>query len=129
MSNHNADGAIVHGVDSVNVEGRRLQNAGGEYDFVEQRAVVRVGGGRRHAPASAVDRLTDGGSIIVLNEFSSSDRVLEEGVPTNSDVAVIFPLVGISDLGIEGGDLGHRLFFGVVAHPRTAENVVAHCRE
>ena len=45
------------------------------------------------------------------------------------DVAVVLPFVGISDLGLEGGDLGHGLFFGIVTHPRPAQNVVAHGRK
>src|ERR1700733_9183678 len=102
MADDHADGAIVHGINGIHIESRWLENSGGEYDFVQQRIVISVGGRRRHAPASAVDGLADLQAVVFFHEFSSSDHVFEKCVPANLNVAVILPLVRISDLGIEG---------------------------
>src|SRR6266567_2739605 len=53
----NADRTIIKGIYRIHVECRRLKDAGGKHNFVKQRVVVGIRGGRSHSPAAAVGRL------------------------------------------------------------------------
>src|SRR5205823_10821451 len=55
----NADRTIIKRIYRIHVECRRLEDAGGKHDFVQQRVVVSIRGGRSHSPAAAVGRLAD----------------------------------------------------------------------
>ena len=85
MADDHADGSVVHGVGEVHAEGRRLQDAGGKDDFVHQRVVVGVGGGRGHAPAAAVDGLADLGPVIGNHKSRAGDEVFEVVVAVDLD--------------------------------------------
>src|SRR5436309_1431651 len=85
-------------ISGVDGEGRRLEDAGGEDDLVQERVVVRVAGRRRHAPAAAVGGLADGATLVVDHEPSSLDHVLpERRVAADADVRVVFPFVRVAD--------------------------------
>src|ERR1017187_5525800 len=129
MADDHPDRAVVDGVGGVVIKARRLQDAGGENDLVPERVVVGVRGRRRHAPAAAVHRSADCEAVVFHDEMSAGEIVFEESTGADIDRAVVLPVVGIADLGIEGGDLGHRSLLGLVAHPRAAENVVPHSQK
>ncbi len=65
VADDHADAAEVHRRIDLEVEERRLQDAGREVDVVERRAVVGVDGGRRHAPLLLVHRLAQLGVFVV----------------------------------------------------------------
>jgi hypothetical protein len=58
VADHRADCAVIHCVIRVDVEERRLKNAGWKRDFVVGRAVLRVDRLRKHVPAPAFHRLS-----------------------------------------------------------------------
>ena len=57
VANDDADRAVVVGIGCLRVKSRWLQDSGGEDNLVQQRIVVGVGGGRRHAPATCGPRV------------------------------------------------------------------------
>ena len=63
VADDGAHAAVVDGIVRLGVEERRLKDSGGENDFVHQRIVIGVDGGRRHAPFVAVDGLADLGEV------------------------------------------------------------------
>src|SRR5690242_6753069 len=65
VTDDDADGAVVHRVCGIDVEGGRDEHAGGEDDLVEQRIVVSVGRRRRQTPAAAVGGLADLDAIVI----------------------------------------------------------------
>src|ERR1700674_796569 len=126
MANHHSNRAVVHGIDRVVVKAWRLQNAGGKHNLVPQRVVISIRRRRRHAPAAAIDRLADGLTVVFHNKTPAGKIVFKKRIPANVNLAVVLPLIGIANFGIEGGDFGHRPLLSFVAHPRPAENVVPH---
>jgi hypothetical protein len=65
----------------------------------------------------------------LLNKTPAREVVLKKGVSLNLNFAVLLPIIGIDDFWIEGGDFCHRPLFGLIAHPRTAEDVIPHSGE
>src|SRR5258708_31058685 len=120
VANNHPNGTIVHGIHSIEIKSRRLQNARREHDLIQQRIVVRVRSRRRHAPAAAIHKFANRIAIVLFRKLSSRNHILEERVAADRNMAIVLPLIGISNLAIERRDLRHRLFFGVVAHPRPA---------
>ena len=59
-------------------------------------------------------------------EAAAGDDVRPEGVAPDAHAAVVLPLVGIADLGVEGGELLQRLGLGSRAHPVEPADGVAH---
>src|SRR5690606_17100416 len=57
VTDNRADSPVVHGVFSIEVKVRRLQNGSREYDFIKRWIVVSVYRLRRHHPFVAVNRL------------------------------------------------------------------------
>ena len=55
MTNHHTDGSVVEGIVGLGIEIRRLQDAGGETDFVGGGVIVGIDGLRIHEPLVAVD--------------------------------------------------------------------------
>ena len=78
VTDDDTDRAVVHRIDRVDVEGRRLQDPRGKNDLVELRVVVRVRSWRRHAPASAIDRLPDPGAIVGAGELPAGHNVVPQ---------------------------------------------------
>src|SRR5689334_19039010 len=78
MANHNADRAVVDGVNCVHVESGGLKDAGGKYDFIEQRIVVRIGGGWSHAPTTTISWFADGETVVINIEFPPSYYIRPE---------------------------------------------------
>src|ERR1700684_1565194 len=117
MAYHHSDRSIVHRIDGIDIKTWRLQNAGGKYDLVPQRVVISIRGRRSHAPAAAVDSLADGRMIVFHNEVSAGKIIFKKRIAANVNLAIVLPFIGIADLRIEGGDLGHPPLFGIVTHP------------
>ena len=120
VADHRADAAVIHGVVSVHVEERRLEDGRGKHDLVVRRVVVRVHRLRGHAPAGAVHRLAEAADGVLVLERARAHRVADEVIAANDDLRVITWLVGVSDLHREVRELflGSRL--GGRAHPLQA---------
>ena len=130
VADHDADGAIVDGVGSLEIEGRRLEDARRKDDLVEQRVVVRIGGGRSHAPAPSIRGLPDGRAEVVDDELPALQHVLPDWrITADAHPRIVLPLVRISDLRVEGGELLQRPPFRLRPHPAQALDDVLHRRE
>src|SRR5438067_7006239 len=130
VADHDADGAIVDGVGSLEIEGRRLEDARRKDDLVEQRVVVRIGGGRSHAPAPSIRGLPDGRAEVVDDELPTLQHVLPDWrITADAHPRIVLPLVRISDLRVEGGELLQRPPFRLRPHPAQAPDDVLHRRE
>ena len=125
VADDHADAAEVDGIVGLRVEERRLQDAGGEGDAVDRRAVIGVHGRRRHAPLGLVHRLADLVVIPPRLEGLGLHDVRQEGRAVDLDRAVVLPLVGITHLHAERVQLGDRLGPGGFVHPGEALEVGA----
>src|SRR5580658_11179100 len=87
-------GSVVHGIDGIHIKSGRLKNAGGKDDLVPAGVVVGIRGGRRHSPATAINRLSDRLKVVFHNETPRRKIVLEKCISANINLAVVFPLIG-----------------------------------
>ncbi|MNN35791.1 hypothetical protein D3C81_1496540 [compost metagenome] len=117
MADDGADGAIVDGVVRVGVEERRLQDRGGEDDFIHRRAVIGVHRLRRHAPFFAVDRFAQLGHLARGAEVGGAHHVAHQVARDDLQLRVIAPFVRIRNFRRELGQLGLRFLLGLRAHP------------
>ena len=62
--------------------------------------------------------------VVFHRETACGNDIGPVGVARDFDGAVVLPLVGVADFGIEGGEFFERFLFGVVAHPRQRLDVV-----
>src|ERR1700694_4440050 len=87
--------AVIHGVIGFGVVERRLQNAGGENDFVHAVVVIGVDGWGSHVPLVAVNGLADFGEIARgLKRFGAA-KIFEVRVALDFDFGIIAPFIGI----------------------------------
>src|SRR5690348_17564660 len=71
VADYGADAAVIQRVIGFRIEKWRLQDAGGENDFVVGGAVIGIDRGRRHAPFAAIDGLADFIHLIRSEEHTS----------------------------------------------------------
>ena len=81
---------------------------------------------RRHRPLPRVDRLAQAAQLPVVLEGSTRHAVLGVGGSADAQRRVVAPLVGVADLVREAGELLERLGLGVIGHPFSATNCIAH---
>src|ERR1039458_2040806 len=126
MSDHHADGAIVHGVIHQLAVKRRLQNARREVDIVHRSPVIRVDRRRSHPPILAVRRPVDLLVIALHLERSGAHRIAGIIVGLDRHTAVIAPSVGIANVVDDGVELLIGILLGRVRHPGQLANVLTH---
>ena len=117
VTDHHTDGAIVEGIVCLHVEEGRLQNAGGEADLVGRRVVIGIHRLRRHVPLVAIDGLVELGANHLLDlPFVACQDVAQVAV-ANLQGGVVFPLIGVAHLHVEGVELVLCHLLRLVAHP------------
>ena len=126
VTDHHADGAVVHGVVRIRVEERRLEDTGREADLVGRRVIVGVDRLRGHAPLGRVRRLAELGQVVrhVPGAGGAQVLVVAQG-RIDGEGAVVLPLVRVADLHGEGGELLAGLGLGGVGHPVQGVDVLA----
>ena len=112
-----AYGSVVEGVVGIHVEEWALEYACGEADLVGGGIVVGIDGLGGHVPFVSVDGFVEtcGNHVAYLPPFAH--EYVFEVIGANLKTGVVFPLVGVAYLDVEGIELlvGHAL--GGVAHP------------
>ncbi len=96
----------------------------GKLMLFSKRVVVRVDGGRRHAPLRGIDRLADLVAVARLLEGGGAARVAEGVAADDADRGVVAPVLGVPDLVGDGGELLQRLLLGGLRHPGQAADVL-----
>ena len=80
VADHDTDRAVVGGIVGYGIEERRLQDAGGEADFVRRGVVVGINGLRSHVPLVAIDGFVDAaGDFIGMIKLGGATQILKEG--------------------------------------------------
>ena len=75
VSDNRAYAAVIDRVIRVRIEERRLQNPGGEYDFIHIGVVIGVHRWRRHAPVSPIHWFADFLEVAIHLEMVGPNRV------------------------------------------------------
>ena len=118
VADHHADGTVVHGVVSLGVVERRLEDGCREADLVGRRVVVGVHRLGRHVPLVLIDRLAELRNIV--------GRIPEAGIHDVLEIAlrgvdrqrrIVLPLVRVTDLHREGRQFFLSLGLRGVRHP------------
>ena len=118
MADHHADGAVVHGVVSLGVVERRLEDGCREADLVGRRVIVGVHRLGRHVPLVLIDRLAELRNIV--------GRIPEAGIHDVLEIAlrrvdrqrrIVLPFVRVTDLHREGRQFFLSLGLRSVRHP------------
>ena len=119
VADHDTNRTIVGGIVGSRIKERRLQDAGGEANFVGCGVVVGIDGLRRHVPLVAIDGFVDtAGDFVGMIELGGTTQILKEGeFFVNLQTVVVAPLVGIANLDAEGVELLMCLLFGGGTHP------------
>ena len=77
MAHDDSHGAVVEALGPVEVEERRLEDAGREDDLVLERSVVSVDGGRSHTPLVLLHTFVQFSQILVQNPAVEIHRILK----------------------------------------------------
>ena len=125
VTDHRADGAVIHRIVRFRIEERRLQNGGRKNDLVPGRVVIGVHGLRRHAPFAAVDRVVQPDKIAIPLEFRTALLIAEQIVAHDLQFGVVAPFIGIADLDREARDLLERLGARLGRHPVSGLDALA----
>ncbi len=104
---------------------RHGEDRRGQHDLVVRRVVVGVVGLRRHLPFGPVDGLAELRQVVLEAPARGGHHVGGVGLAADLQRGVVLPLVGITDLGRDRGELGERLLLGAGAHPVEALDAVA----
>ena len=126
VADHNTDRAVVGRIVGCGIEERRLQDAGGEANFVRRGVVVGVNSLRRHVPFVRIDGFVDAaGDFVGVIELGGATQILNEGeFFVNLQTVVVAPLVGIANLDAESVELLVGLLFGGGTHPSLLVNAL-----
>ena len=126
VADDRSDGAEVHRVVRLCVEERGLEDRGGEHDLVLRGVVVGVDRLRGHVPLVAVDGTPELTPLAVGRVGVGGAHVIDEGgAGVQVQRGVVAPLGGVSDLRVEGRQLGQRLLLRLLAHPVQAADRLA----
>ena len=117
MTNHHTDSTVVGGIVGIELEERRLQDCCGEANLVGGGVVVGIHGLRSHAPLVLVDGLVDFAEHVVHVELVATHHVGIITVVFDFEAAVVAPLVGVTNLDVDGAQFGMGVNFGAVGHP------------
>jgi hypothetical protein len=112
-----SEGAVVRRVGRLDVEVRRLQEAGREDKLVELRIKVRVGRRWRELPAIAIGWLCHLASHVVDIELPRRCDVRPQRAPADLESRNILPVVGIADPYLQHRKLGLGPLPGLRRHP------------
>ena len=126
VADYDTDSTIVGGIVGSGIEERRLQDAGGEANFVGCGVVVGVNGLRSHVPFVAIDGLVDAARDFVgVIELGGATQILKEGeFFVNFQSVVVAPLIGITDLDAKSVELLVGLLFCGGTHPSLLINAL-----
>ncbi len=90
------------------------------------RIVIGVHRRWSHFPLAAIHRLTDLGQLTAKFEFAGAKHIAHFVVASNSERAVIPPLVGIADLVGDSMKFFQRMLLGRGRHPGERIDVLPH---
>ena len=121
VADNHADSTEVGGIVGLHIKEGRLQDGGGEADFVGGGVVVGIHSLRCHAPLVTVNGFAHLVKVAAgLIQTSGLDVVIQALARVNGQTAVVAPLVGITDLDSEGVELHKGVDLGLLAHPGQA---------
>ena len=127
-----ADGAsgiaVVRRGIGFRIKQRRLQHAGGEIDVIHLRIVVGVHGRRSHVPLTVIHGLANLRQLPVEFEHPSPQHIAHLIDTNDFELAVVAPLVGISNLIGYSVELFNCLRSGACTHPRQRADILLHRR-
>ena len=126
MADDGADAAIVDRWVGIGIEEGRLQDRGREDDLVPGEVGIGVDGHRRHEPFAAVHRSAELVDVALMLELVGAHDVAGEVATLDDQRRIVAPLVGIADLGREGGELGPRARLGLRRHPGEVLDAAVH---
>ena len=119
MSDDDTDGTVVESIVGAHVKEGILENASGEANFVGCGVIVCVDSLRCHVPLVTIDGFVELACCLVLGSPDGHGlHVLVKGeLRVDGKCGIVAPLVGITDLHIEGGEFLLGVLLGAVAHP------------
>ena len=124
---HHTDGSVVEGFVGLGIEEGILQDACREAYLVGRGVVVGVDSLRSHVPFLAVNGLAGLFLDMFLHSpyLASLHIVIETLCRVDVESAVVLPLVGVSNLHIEGRELPMGVGLGLGTHPRLGINALS----
>ena len=117
VSDHHTDGPIIHRVIRLQIEERRLQNAGRKNNLVQGRAEVGVDRLRGHVPFGPIHGLADPRQIPSGFKGIGPEHVAQVIVPSNLQPRIITEALGVPHFLGETVKLLESLPTGGFAHP------------
>ena len=126
VADHHANRAVVGRIVGCGIEERRLENAGGEANFVGCRVVVGIDRLRCHEPLVAIDGFVDAARnfIRIVEFFSTAQILVEREFLVNHQTIVVSPLVRITNLDAKCVELLVCLLFSGGTHPSLLINAL-----
>src|SRR5690606_626064 len=112
VADDRTDRTVVDRVVSLEIEERRLKNAGRERDLVVGTRIRSVHGRRREEPTRLVRRLADVGDIPFDLEGSCTKDVAGIRGTVDIEALVSARMFVIADLSLVGGEFRQGLFLG-----------------
>ena len=127
VSDDHADGSIVECLVGLRVEERILQDASGEANLVGRGVIVGVHGLRCHVPLVLVDGLASLlVDVLLVAPHAHGHHILVVRLcGIDGELRIVSPLVGITNLHVEGIQLLVGVLLRGVAHPLLSIDALA----
>ena len=127
MADHSSDGSVIHSIVSCHIKEWGLQDGSRKYDLVHDRVVVCIDRLWSHMPLVSINRRAKLFQFFLGFKSRRCQNVDGKNGRLNLQRRVVFPFVGISDLGGKHGKFFQCLLLSSLSHPVTSGDALGEC--